>query len=177
MTLYALTLFVHLTAAVTLFLAFGLEWAAISFLAQANSADEAQSWLRLARVAPLVNGPALLLAILSGGYLASLISAFKQGWIPASFVGIAVVALLGGIINAPKMRAIRLAIPEGGDRLFAALRNKALPASVRLRTFAALSIVFMMATKLPFAQCMLTLLAGLLLGFLFCIPGFARKAA
>src|SRR5262249_20349191 len=161
MTLYALILFVHLTAAVTLFLAFGIEWAAISFLGKAKSPDEANTWLRLARLAPLINGPALLLAILSGGYLASLISAFKQGWIPGSFVGITVVALLGGAINAPKLRAIRLAIPEGGEKLFAALHSKALPISVRLRTFAALGIVFMMAAKLPFIQCMLVLLVGL----------------
>ena len=177
MTLYTLILFIHVTGALSLFLAFGLEWAAISFLSRSNTSQEAQTWLRLARLGPLVNGPALLLAILSGGYLASIISAFKQGWIPASFVGITVVALLGGAINAPKMRAIRLAIPEGGEKLAAALRSKALPVSVRLRTFAALSIVFMMATKLPFAQCMFVLLAGLIVGLLFCIPVFSRKTA
>ncbi|HWZ96278.1 MAG TPA: hypothetical protein VN025_00805 [Candidatus Dormibacteraeota bacterium] len=176
MTLYTLILFIHLTGALTLFLAFGIEWAAISFLGRATTPVEAQTWLRLGRLAPLINGPALLLAILSGGYLASLISAFKQGWIPASFVGIVVVAVLGGAINAPKMRAIRLAIPVGGEKLAAALGNKLLPVSVRLRTFAALSIVFMMATKLPFARCMFALLGGLILGLLFCIPVFARKA-
>ena len=177
MTLYTLILFIHITGALSLFLAFGLEWAAISFLGKSNTSQEAQAWLGLARLGPLVNGPALLVVLLSGGYLASIISAFKQGWIPGSFVGITVVVLLGGAINAPKMRAIRLAIPEGGEKLAAALRSKALPVSVRLRTFAALSIVFMMATKLPFAQCMSALLVGLVVGLLFCIPVFARKAA
>jgi len=177
MTLYGFILFIHITGALSLFLAFGLEWAAISFLGKSNAPQEAQTWLRLARLGPLVNGPALLVAILSGGYLASIISVFKQGWIPASFVGIAVVALLGGAINAPKMRTIRLAIPEGGEKLMTALRSKALPVSVRLRTFAALSIVFMMVTKLPFAQCVFALLVGLIAGLLFCIPVFVRKNA
>ena len=177
MTPHALVLFVHLTGAVSLFLAFGIEWAAISFLGKSTSPTEAQSWLRLARLGPLINGPALLVVILSGGYLASILSAFKQGWIPGSFVGIAVVALFGGAINAPKMRAIRLAIPEGGEKLAKALRSKALPISVRLRTFAALSIVFMMATKLPFVQCMVALLGGLVVGLLLCIPIFSRKSA
>lgn len=177
MTLYSLVLFVHLTGTVTLFLAFGLEWAAISFLGKANSPAEAESWLRLGRAASLVNGPALLVAILSGGYLASLISAFKQGWIPASFIGIAVVALLGGAINAPRMRAIRLAIPKGGDALSVALRNKLPALSVRLRSFAALSIVFMMTVKLPFGRSMEALLAGLVLGLLVSIPVFMRKSA
>src|SRR5215813_6388554 len=120
MTLYALILFVHLAGVVTLFLAFGVEWTAFSFLSSAKSAEEADQWLRLARLAPLINGPALLVAILSGGYLASHIGAFKQGWVSASFVGIVVVAALGGAINAPKLRAIRLAIPEGGEKLSAA---------------------------------------------------------
>jgi len=37
MTLYALILFLHLTGVVALFLAFGIEWAAISFLGKATS--------------------------------------------------------------------------------------------------------------------------------------------
>jgi hypothetical protein len=176
MTLYALILFIHLAGVVTLFLAFGIEWAAISFLRKANSPEEAQTWLRLGRLAPLINGPALLLVIVSGGYLASIIGAFKQGWIPASFIGIVVVAVLGGAINAPKMRAIRLAIPKGGDALSAALRTKLLPVSVRLRTFAALSIIFMMAAKLPLGPSLLALIAGLIVGLLASVPALARNA-
>jgi len=184
MTLYASILFIHITAALALFLAFGLEWAAISFLGKSNTPQETQTWLRLARLGPLVNGPALLVAILSGGYLGSLIGAYKQGltmtqfgWIPASFVGIAVVAVLGGAINVPKMKAIRLAISEGGEKLAAALRTKALPVSVRLRTFAALGIVYMMAAKPSFAQSLFVLVAGLIVGLLFSVPMFSRKTA
>ena len=177
MSAYTLTLFVHLASVLVLFSAFGIEWAAASFLAKAANPEETAHWLRLARLSPLLNGPALLLAILSGGYLASIIGAFKQGWIPASFIGIAIVALLGGAINAPKTRAIRLAIPKGGQALSAALETKALPVSVRLRTFVTVSIAFTMTTKLPFAQCMLALLGGLLAGLLLSIPVLARKSA
>jgi hypothetical protein len=75
------------------------------------------------------------------------------------------------------MRAIRLAIPKGGQALTVALKTKALPVSVRLRTFTTLAIVFTMTAKLPFGQCMLALLGGLLLGLLFSIPVFTRKLA
>ncbi len=177
MTLYALILFIHVTGAVALFLAFGLEWAAISFLGNSNSPQEAQQWLRLGRLAPLINGPALGVLILSGGYLAHLSGAMKQGWIPASLVGILVVGTLGGAINVPKMRAIHQAISEGGEKLSSALRNKSLPISVRLRTFAALGILLMMVAKGPFVQSMFILLGGLALGLLVCIPVFGRKAA
>lgn len=174
---YTLVLFVHLVSVVILFAAFGIEWVAISFLGTAKSPEEARIWLRLARLGPLVNGPALLVAILSGGYLASLTSAFKQGWISASFVGIVVVALFGVAINVPKMRAIRQAIPNGGQALSTALQTKLLPVSVRLRTFTALGIVFLMTVKQPLGPSMLTLLAGLVVGLLFSIPVFARKPA
>jgi len=177
MNLYSFILFVHLAGAVALFLAFGLEWAAISFLGNSKTPQEAQQWLRLGRLGPLINGPALGVLILSGGYLAHLSGSMKQGWIPASLLGIVVVGAFGGAINVPKMRTIRLAIPEGGERLAAALRSNALPVSVRLRTFAALSILFMMTAKLPFAQCMFVLLAGLVMGLLLCVPVFSRKPA
>ncbi len=177
MTLYALILFVHLAGTVSLFLAFGLEWAAISFLGNSKTPQEAQQWLRLGRLGPLINGPALGVLILSGGYLAHLSGAMKQGWIPASLVGILVVGALGGAINVPKMRAIRQAISEGGEKLSSSLRNKSLPISVRLRTFAALGIVLMMVAKGPFVRSMFILLGGLVLGLLVCIPVFGRKAA
>jgi hypothetical protein len=178
MTTHTLTLFLHVFSALILFFAFGIEWTAISFLGKAQNSDEASLWLRLAKLAPVINGPALLVAILSGGYLASIIHAFKQGWVSASFVGIAIVALIGGAINVPKMRAIRLAISGGGTALAAALQTKALPVSVRLRTFTTLAIVFTMVVKLQsFAQCLLVLLGGLILGLLFSIPVFGRKAA
>src|SRR5256885_7563002 len=100
MTVYALVLFLHLTSVVTLFLAFGIEWAAISFLGKATSPAEAQTWLRLGRLAPLINGPALLVVILSGGDLALLIGAFQHGGGSPSFFFISVVALLGAALNA-----------------------------------------------------------------------------
>jgi len=142
-----------------------------------NFAAEAQTWLRLSRLAPPHQRPCASRVILSGGYLASIIRAFKQGWIPASFIGIAVVALLGAAINVPKMRAIRLAIPRGSDALSAALQTKLLPLSVRLRTFVALGIVFIMGAKLPLGPSVLALLGGLVVGLLLSLPVLLRKSA
>jgi len=61
--------------------------------------------------------------------------------------------------HVPKMRAIRLAIPQGSDALSAVLQTKLLPVSVRLRTFVALGIVFIMGAKLPLGPSVLALLA------------------
>ena len=177
MSIYTLVLFVHVASALLLFIAFGIEWASVNYLRAAKTSEEAQTWLSFGRYAPLFNGPALAVLVLTGGYLASVLDAFKFGWIPASLLGIAIVMLLGIVINMPRMRAIRLAIPKGSEALTKALHNSLLPVSVRVRTFLALSIVFMMATKVKFQFCFLALLAGVVLGLLFSIPALRSKSA
>jgi hypothetical protein len=177
MSTYTFILFLHVAAALLLFIAFGIEWATVTYLRQSTNPAEAQMWLRYGRFSPALNGPALAVLVLTGGYLASVLGAMKLGWIPASLIGIAMVMLLGIVINVPKMRKIRLAIPAGGEELTTALQNKMLPISVRIRTFLALSIVFMMATKVRFEYCLLALLCGLVLGLLLSTPFLTRKQA
>ncbi|HLZ14112.1 MAG TPA: hypothetical protein VKP58_16140 [Candidatus Acidoferrum sp.] len=177
MSTYTFVLFLHIAAALLLFIAFAIEWATVTYLRQATTPAEAQMWLRYGRFSPALNGPALAVLVLTGGYLASVLGAMKFAWIPASLLGIAMVMLLGIVINVPKLRKIRLAIPAGGEALSAALQNKMLPVSVRLRTFLALSIVFMMATKVRFEYCLLALFCGLVLGLLLSIPALRRKPA
>ncbi|GAC1630945.1 MAG: hypothetical protein NVS9B14_02160 [Candidatus Acidiferrum sp.] len=175
MSVYTLVLFIHVSSALLLFIAFGIEWATVNYLRAAKTPEDAQTWLGFGRYAPVFNGPALAILVLTGGYLASVLGAMKLGWIPGSLIGIAIVMLLGIVINVPKLRAIRLAIPKGGEALSIALQNNLLPISVRLRTFLALSIVFMMATKVKFEYCLLALLSGLILGALFSLLALRRK--
>lgn len=174
MTLYAAVLFLHFVGVAALFAAFGIEWTANTLLRRAASAEEVKTWLRLAKVAPPISGPALGLLLLTGGYLASLIGAMKQGWIPASLIGVAVVFLLGIVVNVPQMRKIRLALGSaqgslGADALLA-LRSSALVISVRLRAFLALAIVFLMTAKPAFAASLIVLAIGGMVGF---VAGFA----
>jgi len=177
MSTYTFVLFIHVASALLLFIAFGIEWATVTYLRQATTPAEAQMWLRYGRFSPVLNGPALAVLVLTGGYLASVLGAMKFGWIPGSLIGIVIVMLLGIVINVPKMRRIRLAIPTGGEALTAALQNKMLLVSARLRAFAALGIVFMMATKVRFEYCLLALLCGLVLGLLSSLPALRRKPA
>ena len=56
--------------------------------------------------------------LLSGGYLASLSGAMKQGWIPATLLAIAVALLLGIALIMPRMNKIRKCILAMQLRLF-----------------------------------------------------------
>jgi hypothetical protein len=179
MTLYSIILFIHILSALALFIGFGLEWTAVSLLRRSTNPEQARAWLRVYRVSPPISGPALLVLLLSGGYLAYLSGLMKQGWIPATFVGIAIVVLLGAFLNVPRLRAIRNALPPGNDPLspaaIAHLNSPVLATSVRLRTMLALGIVFLMATQQPFGVSMLVFACAAAVGLFFSIPSWLRK--
>ncbi len=48
---------------------------------------QARIWLRIYRVSLPLSGPALLVLILTGGYMAGVTGASKEGWILASYPG------------------------------------------------------------------------------------------
>lgn len=181
MTTYSIILFLHLLSAVALFIGLGLEWTASALLRRSSNAEQARAWLRVYRVSPPLSGPALLLLILSGGYLASLTGLMKQGWIPATFIAIAVAILLGILINGPRLGKIRKALPSGNEDLSADLRARLhdalLATSVRVRIFIAAGIVFLMATKLPFWPAMIALACAMGFGLLISIPAWRAKSA
>lgn len=176
MTLYSLVLVVHLLSVLGLFIGLGLEWTATSLLRRSTTAAEARAWLRVYRVSPPLSGPSLLVILLSGGYLASLIGVMKQGWIPATFIGIALAIILGVTVNMPRLGAIRKALPANDDPLSAVvrarLRDVQLATSVRLRISIAAGIVFLMATKLPFGPSMLALACSIAFGLFLSIPAW-----
>jgi hypothetical protein len=174
-SLFIFLFFLHLVSALGLFIAFGIEWTANSFLRGATTSSEAQTWLRLARLAPLISGPALGVVILSGGYLAALSGGMKQGWISASLIAIAAVFLLGIFVNVPRQRAIRAALPAAGEPLITALRSPLLAASVRVRSSLALGIVFLMTAKQPFTPSMITLVSAAAVGLLLSVPLFSKQ--
>ena len=179
MIAYSSTLFIHLAAALVLFIAFGLEWAASHFLRAATTPDEARAWLRLARLGPLFSGPALAVLILSGGYLGYITGLMKQGWIAASFLGILFAFLPGVVIHLPRMKAIRDALSTSPSPLAPAviskLRDPLLATSVRTRALLALGIVYIMTAKptLPLSLLALACFAilGLLLSLRFWLAG------
>src|SRR5215470_11105110 len=107
MTIFILVIFAHLLGALALFIGYGIEWAASSLFRTASSLESVRAWLRVFRVSPPLSGAGLAILILSGGYLASLSGTIRQGWIPATFAGIAVVLLLGFVLILPRMRKIR----------------------------------------------------------------------
>jgi hypothetical protein len=179
-TVFSVILFVHLLGAVALFIGYGIEWTASSLFRNASSAEQVRSWLRVFKVSPPLTGVGLGIVLLSGGYLASLSGAMKQGWIPATLIGIFFALLLGFGIILPRMKRIRAALPSGNDPLSAQLRSHlsdpALLTAIRIRVLLVTGIVFLMAAKISFVPSLVALTIAVVLGAIFSIPMWSRTA-
>jgi hypothetical protein len=144
-TVFSVILFLHLLGAVALFIGYGIEWTASSLFRNASSAEQVRSWLRVCKVSPPLSGAGLGVVLLSGGYLASLSGAMKQGWIPATLIAIFFALLLGFGLILPRMKRIRAALPSGNDPLSAQLRERlsdpVLLTAIRVRVLLVTGIV------------------------------------
>jgi len=180
MTNYSLALFFHFVGLAMLFIGYGVEWIVSAFLRGATSTDQVRAWLRVYRTSLPVSGPGLLVLILSGGYLAQISGAMKNGWMSASMIAIVVALGIGFMFILPRVKAIRAALPEGGAVLpanaTALLRAPGLPTLIRVRAMLALGIVYLMTAKPDtLASSLIVLGAAIVLGLLASAPTFSKS--
>jgi hypothetical protein len=181
MNVISVVLFLHLAGALALFIGYGIEWTASSLFRNAPSVEQVRAWLRVFKVSPPLAGAGLGVLLLSGGYLASISGAMKQGWIPATLIGIFLALALGMGLILPRMKAIRSALPSGNEPLPAALRSRLadpiLLTAIRVRVLLATGIVYLMAAKPPVVSSLVVLAIAAVLGVLFSISTWSQKSS
>lgn len=182
MSNYTLGLFFHFAGLVALFVGYGLEWIVSGLLRKATTAEQVRAWLRVYRTSLPISGPGLLVLILSGGYLASLSGAMKQGWMWASLLAIVLALGVGFVFILPRVRALREALGEGGGSLpvkaAELLQAPGLSTLIRTRGMLALSIVYLMTVKPDsFAASLVVLGVAIVLGVLASAGTFGKKSA
>lgn len=179
MTNYTLALFFHFVGLVALFAGYGLEWIVSALLRRATTADQVRAWLRVYKTSLPVSGPGLLVLILSGGYLAALSGAMKQGWMSASLLAIVLALGMGFVFILPRVRALRDALGEGSalsPKAGELLRAPGLPALIRVRVFLALGIVHLMTMKPEsFVMSLVVLAVAIVLGLLASAGTFSQS--
>ena len=178
---YALTLYAHFLGLIGLFVGYGLEWTASSLLRRSATADQARSYLSLYKLSLPVSGPALLLLILSGGYLAALTGSMKYGWMSASLLAIVLALLIGFVLLLPRMKKIRAALPAGSAILPAEallrVQDPLIVTLIRVRFILALGIVYLMTVKpQAFSTALLVLLVALVLGALSAASSWTKPS-
>ena len=180
MTVHTVVLYSHLLGALALFIGYGIEWTASSLFRNATSTEQVRAWLRVFKVSPPLSGVGLGVLLLSGGYLASLTGAMKQGWIPATLIAIAFALILGFAFILPRMGRIRKSLPSLNQpvstELRARLSDPLLLSAIRVRVLLAAGIVDLMAAKMSFLPSLLALAAAFVLGVLFSLPVLRRPA-
>ena len=181
MTVSPLVVFLHLLGAVSLFIAYGIEWTASSLFRNASSIEQVRSWLRVFKVSPPLSGVGLGVVLLTGGYLASLSGVMKQGWIPATFIGIFVALILGFALILPRMKRIRAALPSGpagneslDGRLRERLSDPILLTAIRVRVLLVTGIVYLMVAKIPLVRSLVTLATAVVLGVILSVPTWSQ---
>jgi len=181
MTLQLNVLFVHIASALALFFGYGLEWTVSALLRHASTTDQARAWLRVYRVSPPVTGAALVLLILSGGWLSAMTGGMNQGWLIASVAGIVLGLLIGFALILPRVRAIRGALAECNLPLtpeaLLQLQSPVLLRLIRVRALLAVAIVYLMTAKPPLTASLIVLAAPIVAGVLFSLAAWPRRFA
>ncbi len=167
---YRIILFLHLLSMIGLFVGYGLEWTGTAFLLGSKTGAEARGSLRIYRASLPLSGPSLIVLILSGGYMAGVTGASKEGWLIASVLGIVVALGMGFGLVMPRMRALRNTLPEGNTPLvgpaLAKVQDAFVTTLIRVRFFLALGIVFVMTTKPMLVSSLAVLFGGMVVGIL-----------
>jgi hypothetical protein len=180
MNAYHIVLSVHLLSMIGLFVGYGLEWTGTAFLLGAATGDEARVALRIYRASLPLSGPSLLVLILSGGYLAGVTGASKEGWIVASILGIILALGMGFGMLMPRMKSLRATLPEGNAPLvgpaLAKVHDGFVVTLIRARFFLAVGIVCVMTLKPGFVAALAVLLGGIVLGILLSVSAWGRPA-
>jgi len=173
MTLYSAVLFLHLAGSLVLFAALVVEWFGVDFLHRAVSAEQVHLGFRLTGVVPRLAGPSAALIILSGGYLSANIAGWRQGWVQVSLLTVLLIAVVGIVFSGPRTRALRRIQFEASGRLPSDVRRRlqdsALFVSVCLRSALILGVVFLMASKLGFAESLAAMACAAILGLLLAL--------
>lgn len=149
MSVYSISLFLHIVGALGLFAVLGLEWAGLYHLRRTTRAGQVREWTRLL-VAPRVAGPAALITVVTGFHLTATRWG-PQGWIIAGLAGMAVVAVLSAAVGGRRAGVIARALPaEDGPipaSLHRQLHDPVLALALRVRTALFLGVVFLMSAK------------------------------
>lgn len=150
MTLYSSILFLHVLGALTLFIAFGLEWTGLGGLRRATTLDVVRAWLQVLAKLRFVYLSALALILIPGIYMAE-VGWGWPAWVVGALIAVIILSIVGMTVTKSGMMAIGQALASETEtvspELRARLHNSTLWMSVHLRLGIAVGIVFLMTVR------------------------------
>jgi hypothetical protein len=189
---YTIALFLHVTGAICLFVAYGtllfgaaaLRWAnrveQVRAIAQPLVAGRRIGRENVSVIGAVGTGGAVLL-IVTGLAMALSVWNLRLGWIEVAIAGVALVAPLGPFVIGPRLEAIARAadqapdgpLPEALDRR---TRDPVLAAALQTGAALLLGIVFLMTNKPSLLDSALALAAALVIGLVSALPYWRTRS-
>lgn len=165
--LYLIALFLHVTGALMLAAAVGIEWLCVIGLRKAAAIESARESLSTYTKLSMIGGIGMFLILIPGIYMA-VVAWHGAGWVAIGFLGIVLIGAIGGIMTGRKMRMMRNdasglhdMTPEFKKRTL----DNSLVLSIRLRTTLLIGLVYMMTVKTTMTGSAIVLLISIILGF------------
>ena len=166
MSTYSFTLFVHIIAAVGVFVSLGLEWTGLRQLRRSTTDEQRGAWFRLAGGSGRIGMPSMLLAVLTGFFMAR-DSWHRLAWLETAVATLVVMIAIGLTISRPRMAAIARAISTNSANLASIAADPALALSVQMRAALTAGIVFLMTVKPDLRQSVFAIVLAAIFGIAF----------
>lgn len=140
-------LFFHVASALAIFAALGIEMLALAHLRRATGGAPARAALADLRTARRVGGPAMLLLIASGVWLATAYWHWQGAWMRLGFLGLILIGAVGGLMTRHAVRRLSPLVNEPGFDAVLRDADPALRWSVVIRTVLLAAVVYLMTVK------------------------------
>lgn len=144
---HLILLFLHVTAAMGIVAGLGIEGLALVHLRAARDGENVREALTSSRYVQRIAGSSLLVAIITGLYLATVYWHWAGAWMGVAMLTIIAMALVGGLMTGrATARVMRSPTDVLGPAAIAGLQSRlGMSYTIRLGFF--LGIVFLMTTK------------------------------
>ena len=177
--LYLIALFLHIAGALLLAAATGIEWLCIVNLRKVGTIENVRQSLSNYKKLGMIGGISWLLILIPGIYMMAMEWRRYSGWIAVAFIGIMIIAVVGGAVSSRKLRkAEKLLTNENAltSEVQGILTSGSLAFSLRLRTIVFLGIILLMVAKPVMPTSIIILAVSIAVGSLP-IGGRARGTA
>lgn len=150
MSLYSISLFLHIVAVLALFSVIGVEMAGFVQLRRAATTAGVREWMAVLSTLGRIARPAAITIVATGIYLA-VTRWGNHAWISLGLLGLVLIAVIGGGVTGRRVQAIGKGLPAGdgpiSETLAGRLHDPVLRTSVWVRVALLLGIVFDMSVK------------------------------
>lgn len=179
---YHLALFVHILGVLVLFMAVGVELAALMGVRGARSLEQVRTWARagvgVGRLFPL----ALVLILAAGLYMTFAAWGIGTGWIAVALVTVLALAVAGPLLNGKRFEALhRAAASAAGDAVPDDVRRRLADPALRIAVYGmagvSLGVVYLMVMKPDLLGSLVAVAVAGMLGVASALPGGRTRRA